>query len=208
MLISENKKFLYYHLYKVAGTSIRKALRPHCSILQVTAQNLNYATSIIIKKNIFQSPLCQFHPRLADVKLVLGNEFYSYYRFTFVRAPLDWQKSLYFFALKNPRHHQHSIISCMSFDEYIVWRIDNDLKLQTDLIMDGKELLVNNVYKFENIDSEFRKLCEKLNISANLQHKNVAGTGKKINITSQTLKRFHDAYARDYEVLGYSFDDN
>ena len=98
MLISEEKGFLYYHLYKVAGTSIRNSLLPYCSRRVAAMQNINYGLRTFGIK-IIDNPLYQFHPDLNDVKSLLGEEFYKYYRFTFVREPLDWQKSLYFFLI-------------------------------------------------------------------------------------------------------------
>ncbi|MFT6735025.1 MAG: hypothetical protein ACJAS9_003228 [Polaribacter sp.] len=202
MLISDKKNFLYFHLYKVAGTSIRNALIPYCSKSQVVAQNANYIASIL-GGSFNSNPLHQFHPDLKKVRDHLGDKFYSYYRFTFVREPLDWQKSIYFFTKKNPRHHQHKIVKDMTFEEYLRWRINTDLKLQSDLLIDGNELLVNDTYKFEDIQNEFKKLSDKLGIFSSLKHKNIAGAGKKIEISPQLKTEFIDIFRKDYETFGY-----
>lgn len=202
MLISKSHKFLYYHLYKVAGTSIRNVLIPYCSKKQVIAQNINHACSIFgIKLKI--PPIYNFHPDLTNVKNYLGEEFNDYYRFTFVRNPLDWQKSIYFFTKKNTRHHQHSIVKKMSFEEYIYWRINEDMKLASDLLFHDGDCLVNDIYRYEDITSEFKRLCKKINISTELPHKNIAGHNKKITISNKAIEDFIEAFKKDYEVFGY-----
>lgn len=206
MLISREKNFLYYHLYKVAGTSIRETLRPYCSSLQVIGQNINYVSSIAGIK-VFKSPLLEFHPKLVDVKHYLGADFYKYYRFTFVRNPLDWQKSIYYFTKKNPRHHQHNHIKNMSFEEYLEWRIDSDLKLQSDLIYDDDELLVDDMFKFEELIDSYLVLKGKLGLSKPLKHRNVAGKGKDVLLSKEGLKMFYDAFEKDYEKLGYKIEE-
>nr|WP_033230646.1 sulfotransferase family 2 domain-containing protein [Microbulbifer agarilyticus] len=204
MLISKEKNFLFFHVYKVAGTSIREVLRPYCSFRQVALQNLNYATSIFGVK-LPSAPINNFHPNLRDVRDYMGDLFYSYYRFSFVRHPLDWQKSLYFFMRKNRRHHQHNIVEGKSFEEYLKWRINEDRHLMIDLISDNNgDVLVNDIYRFEEIDSEFRRLCARININASLPHKNLAGFGNRVEVSPETLYEFKQAFSRDYEFFGYS----
>ncbi len=203
MLISEKKQFLFYHVYKVAGTSIRDVLRPYCSKKQVALQNLQYGASVL-GVNLEVPPVYKFHPRLVDVRDYMGDDFYKYYRFSFVRHPFDWQKSLYFFMCQNKRHHQHDMISKLTFEEYIKWRIDNELHLMSDLVSDSEgEVLLNDVYKFENIQSEFSALSNKLNITGVLPHKNVAGKGKKVELSDSTMKEFREAFSADFKNFKY-----
>ena len=203
MLISKENKFLFFHVYKVAGTSVRDALLPYCSKYQAGIQYLEHGLSVLGVPHSF-APIHEYHPKLTDVRDYLGEDFYKLYKFSFVRDPFDWQKSLYYFMLTNKRHHQHSVISSLSFDEYIKWRIDNDFKLMSQLVTDEQgELLVDDLYKFESIDTEFERLKKRLNISTSLPLKNVAGRGKKVELKEETLNEFFDAYSSDYETLGY-----
>lgn len=203
MLISYNKKFIYYHLYKVAGTSIRSALRPYCGKKQIMLQNYNYAAGIIGLPKV-KRPLYEFHPRLIDVKRFLGNEIYdSFYKFSFVRDPLDWQKSLYFFTLKNARHHQHNLVRNKTFEEYMRWRIDNDFKLQSDYLFENDVCLVDKIGKFENLSNDMSDICRTIGVSVNLKHKNVAGLGKDVTLSSDLLAEFKEMASPDYRRLGY-----
>lgn len=154
--------------------------------------------------NLNVAPINTFHPKLHDVKQYMGESFDQYYKFSFVRHPLDWQKSLFFFMKKNKRHHQHEIVSKFNFEDYIKWRLDSDFKLMSDLLYDeNNKLLVDDIYKFENIDSEFHKLCKVLEITATLPHKNIAGLGKKVELTDATLIEFKTAFHKDFLFFDY-----
>ena len=92
----------------------------------------------------------------------------------------------------------------MDFDSYIDWRIENDLKLQSDLIYDGNECLVNEIYKFEEINEAFDKIKSKFSLSTVLKHKNIAGKGKTIALSNSMKIKFLDAFEDDYRKLGYT----
>ena len=203
MLISESNNFMFFHVYKVAGTSIRDVLAPYCSKKQIALQLIDYGLSVLNISHEF-SPIYQYHPKLTSVRDYLGSDFYKYYRFSFVRDPFDWQKSLYFFMRLNTRHHQHQIISKLSFDEYIKWRIDNDLNLMSDIISDENgTLLVSELFRFEKINDEFNKLKKKISIEGELPMKNIAGRGRKVEVSDSTVKEFFEAFHNDYVKLGY-----
>ena len=202
MLISSKHNFLFYHVYKVAGTSIRNQLIPHCDHLQVPMQALTYGLRILGLPSPF-APVFEYHPSLSRVRDYLGDRFYDYYRFCVVREPLDWQKSLYFFAKSNPRHHQHNLIRAMDFNAYLEWRIAHDMKLQSDLIYANDECLVDTIARFETLADDFAAICKRIGVSCELKHLNTAGSGRSVAIAPETLARFRDAFGRDYERLGY-----
>jgi hypothetical protein len=187
----------------VAGSSIRDVLRPYCLNKQIVLQNISYASSIFGVK-LSLPPIYEFHPKLKDVKEYMGRDFDEYYKFAFVRHPLDWQKSLYFFMKKNQRHHQHAMISNMSFEQYLDWRINNEVRLMSDFVCDDNGgLLLDDIYHFENIASDFLTLKKKLNLKRDLPHKNAAGLGNEINISNELYSEFRDVYARDFSYFDY-----
>ncbi len=160
MLISHSHKFIFIHVYKVAGTSINTALLPYTH----SRSKKNKLKSLLrICPSYFNSDFNQ-HISAKELKLALPNKlFNSYFKFGFVRNPWDWQVSLYHFALQNPKHHQHDLIKRMhSFDEYIDWRINKDLRLQKDFLYDGNELLVNYIGKIESLENDLKIICDKV----------------------------------------------
>ena len=78
MLLSESKEFIFFHLYKTAGTSLRHVLKPYCGLNESKHYNVNgYLTNA--DKDIYE----------------------KYFTFGFVRNPWDWQVSLYHYMLKS-----------------------------------------------------------------------------------------------------------
>ncbi|WP_417275558.1 sulfotransferase family 2 domain-containing protein [Celeribacter halophilus] len=202
MLILPKKKAIFYHVYKVAGSSIRNALLPYGSKTQIYGQYINHIMTVArLPKS--SNPLLAYHPKLADVKTKMGVSFYNHYRFAFVREPLDWQKSLYFFMQKKAHLPGNKRVADMTFDEYLTWRMEHELRHQTDFLYDDDECLVNDIFHLETIDEDFKKLTEKLDIETTLPHLNKAGSGKKVEISDNVLDRFRRLHQVEYERLGY-----
>ncbi|GAM05345.1 sulfotransferase family 2 domain-containing protein [Novosphingobium sp. MBES04] len=196
---------MFYHVYKVAGSSIRNALIPHARKSQVAAQYVNHILTVA-RLPRSSNPLFAYHPRMADVKKKMGNEFYEYYRFGFVRNPMDWQKSLYFFMMKKTHLPGHKNVVGKSFDEYLNWRMEHEMRHQTDFIYDGDECLLDDIFHFENINEGFAQAASKIGIDGELPHLNKAGKGKSVEVSRDTLDRFLDLHRTEYDRLGYSLD--
>ena len=209
MILSTSKSFLFLHIYKVAGTSIRRGLlRYACKgiVLGQTANNLLQK----LRMPVLKSPLYQYHPRLRDVRAALGQaKFDQLFKFTFVRNPWDWQVSLYHYALQSPRHPQHKLMKSMSgFDEYLDWRVSEDLKLQSDFVCDEDgNLLVDYLGHFENLNDDLRNACSKVGIPCNLPFLNQSQRLHYTKYYSNWGRALvEEAFARDIEQFGYRFD--
>ncbi|MFY0634059.1 MAG: hypothetical protein JXQ91_09605 [Vannielia sp.] len=203
MLILPKQNALFYHVYKVAGSSIRNALLPYARKSQVYGQLLNHAL-LVSRLPRFSNPLLQYHPKLKDVRSELGDGFYAYYRFAFVRNPLDWHKSLYHFMLKKQHLPGNRRIAGMSFSEYLEWRMDTELRFQSEMIHDGDELLVSDIFHFETIQEDFERVKGRIGIAAELPHLNKAGSGHKLDVSPKVLQRFLEVHEREYQRLGYN----
>ncbi|MCK8077191.1 sulfotransferase family protein [Vibrio sp. 1CM2L] len=205
MLISDKKQFLFYHVYKVAGSSIRNNLLPYSNKKQIFNQAIYHSLNVTFGFKA-KDPLSKYHPYLKDVRDHLGDKYWKYYKFCFVREPLDWQKSLYFFMKKNNNHFQHKIVKDMTFDDYLYWRLNNDIKFQSDFIFDGDVKLVDDIFKFESLKEDFNLVCNRLNIEYALKHMNMAGNGKAIELRLSTLELFIDKHLEEYKLLGYDIE--
>lgn len=207
MLISKKHHFIFIHIYKNAGTSITNALRPFA------ASEWEWALIQPLKKLKIQtySGPHPFHDHIQASEVIdaLGSEaFNNLFSFAIVRNPWDWQVSLYNFALKNINHYQHDLVKNFeNFDEYIKWRCTSEIKFQKDFIYSHEgELLVNFVGRFENLDTDFKKICSHIGITASLPKLNVSNTKLYQQFyTDETRELVRHTFHPDIELLGYDF---
>lgn len=210
MIISHSKKFIFIHIYKVAGTSIRKVLQPH-------SDNPRDNMPLLLKLKFelggrfnFLSKWSMDHLKATEIKKLLPeDQWNNYFKFSFVRNPWDWQVSLYHFMLQDENHHQHKLINKMkNFEEYIDWRVHHSVELQKSFLYDSKgNLMVDYVGKFENLQQDFNEVLKKigmkevqlpvLNTSVHRYYKEY--------YNDKTRKMVEEAFKEDIELFKYEF---
>ncbi len=201
MIISYSKKFLFIHVYKVAGTSIRYALSPYGKPTIISR----------VKRNIFGKPFLgndfAHHVTSLEVRDKLGNrEFNKLFKFAFVRNPWDWQVSLYHFTIQNIDHFQHNKVKKLkNFEEYINWRIQEAMCFQSSFTHDGKgNQLVDFVGHIENIQTDFKQICDHVGIVCKLPviNRSIHKEYEKY-YTPITYNLIGDAYSKEIDLFGY-----
>lgn len=209
MLISRKHKFIFIHIYKNAGSSIRDAL-----ISYAASRLQRKFTGVLSKVNIkipalLHQPL-DAHVRASDVIDYMGLEnFRKYFSFAFIRNPWDWQVSQYKYMLKTPEHFQHDTIKKLkTFEDYIHWRCTEDVVFQKDYIYaENGELLVDFVGRFEDIDQDFQNICTRIGISANLPKINVSNTRPYQEFyNSETREMIRKTFEPDIALFNYEFE--
>jgi hypothetical protein len=218
MLISHSHRFIFIHVAKVAGVSIRSALEPYCE----EPQHFKIARPQPTLPDGTTNPTYEmwksalWHAKARDVKKQLSsNTFANFYKFAFVRNPWDWQVSMYHFILKRKDHiHHHKVSAMRSFDEYLEWVIatrnpypKNATKHQKDMLYDrNDELLVDFVGHYESLTQDFNKVCNQIGIQATLPSFNHS---KHENYThyynKSSIKRVAEYFQTDIERFGYTF---
>jgi hypothetical protein len=205
MLISYSKKFIFVHIYKVAGSSIRAALNkyqypPHENYFYHLLKRVKWLPS---------DQTLHSHSKARDIKKAVPERYFnSSFKFAFVRNPWDWQVSLYFYALQDEQHPQHQLTKNFSgFEEYLEWRVSEDLHLQKEFVTDEKDrLLVNFVGKIENLEDDFNYVCKQLGVEESLPHKNVSQHEHYKNYYNEkTRKLVAQHFKKDIELFDYSF---
>ncbi len=207
MLLSKKHNFIFVHIYKNAGTSITNALRPFA------ANKYEILASKALKKiNItpfFDPQPFHQHIKAQEIIDLIGEKnFDSYYSFAIVRNPWDWQVSLYHYMLKDKNHHQHELVKSFdNFEEYVRWRCKSEVRFQKDFIyFNDNKLLVNFVGRFENLESDFKKICQNIEIDATLPRLNVSNEIPYQEFYNEETKALvATAFSIDIETFGYSF---
>lgn len=209
MIISHSKRFIFVHNYKVAGTSVRSILNPHGNWSFRASTHLDKIKILMgIYPKVYSN---QFygHSTLLDLKKrIPGRIFSSYFKFGFVRDPWDWQVSLYMFMLQQKDHPQHKIVSSMkSFDEYIEWRVNKDLKLQKAFFYDEEgACLADFLGRYESLRSDFKVVREKMGIKSDLPHLNASRKERTyLNYYSiSSIDMVYEGFKDDIETFNYS----
>jgi hypothetical protein len=207
MLLSHSKKFIFVHVYKNAGTSLRKSLLPYAYPLHRRVLNKVLGPFGV---RAFDPMPCHGHASAQEIREVLGEKiFRDYYKFAVVRNPWDWQLSLYTFMRKDRLHFQHDIsMSFRSFDEYLQWRVNCDLNLQVDYLTDlDGSILVDDLLRFERLSEDFSRLSKRLGITAKMFHENRSkDSGYQSSYSEFGRKLVERHFAEDIERFGYTFE--
>jgi hypothetical protein len=210
MLISYSYNFIFIHIYKVAGVSIRDALgefshKPErhivCRILRKFGKEPSY-----YKLRTFPP-----HTKAWEAEEALPRKvFNNFFKFTFARNPWDWQVSLYHYMLQQPSHFQHDVITRIkNFDDYIKWRVNEDKHLQKEFVVDKDgNVIVDFIGKIENIEQDFQHICKKLGIESTLLHKNKSfHKDYRSYYNDKTVAMIEEHFKEDIEFFDYTFDD-
>lgn len=163
-MISHKHKCVFVHIPKVAGRSIEE--------LFIEDLGLNFYTRevLLIRRNDYP----EIGPRRLSHMIAseyvkyhyLSQELYdTYYKFAFVRDPYTRVYSFYkYFGYKY----------FMSFEKFVLEHLKNMyskeywfLRPQSDFLFDDNtNLLVDDVFYYEHIEEDYKKLCRKVNINA------------------------------------------
>lgn len=206
MIISHSKHFIFIHVYKVAGTSVKNALRPYADIMyrRVTLRRLLYVLGLT-------GPVPE-HATARQLAAQLPDEVWkNYFKFAFVRNPWDWQVSLYHYIASHPFHPEHTIVKRLgSLRAYLEWRLDKGVELQKDFVTDDNgKLIVDFVGKYETLVEDFRHICNRLNIEVDLPHKNPSDHAAYQHYYDDYTKQLiEQAYREDIEMFNYHFENN
>lgn len=135
-----------------------------------------------------------------------------------MRNPWDWQSSLYNYILARPEHPLHEkTVELDSFEKYLEWHCNNieSNKLphgigsvfQKDYIYsaDGR-LLSSFVGRFESLEQDFKIICDRIGVEANLPRLRVHKTKPyRDSYTPETRDLLARVFACDIEAFGYEF---
>lgn len=220
MLVSLSKKFIFIHIYKVAGSSLRQALSKYSyhpndnfinklfnTTLSTVAQK---DTAVYFDINGLYPLIKLTHGGVYDIEKINQKVFDDFYTFAFVRNPWDWQVSLYHYVLQRPNHKNHKVIKQIGgFKEYVKWkRCQPKIRCQTDFLLnkDG-QLKVDYVGRLETIEEDFKFLSSKLKLNTTLSHQNQSNHQKYCDYYDDESKQLtQQIFQRDIDLLGYSFD--
>jgi hypothetical protein len=208
MILSFSKKFIFIHIHKTAGSSVKNVLNKYSWYPEESI----YCT--ILKKLNLRPYTEDFHDhvRAWEIKEFISPKIFSeVYKFTFVRNPWDWMLSSYTYYLKHKYMHPHSYFAdqLKTFKGFVKWQTSNRLAFhnQYEFIYDQKgNCLVDHIGKFENLESEFNSICNRLGIKEKLPHINISKElGYRHEYDDETKDIVFKYYKKDIDIFSYEF---
>ncbi len=221
MLISYSRNFLFVHIAKTGGTSVRAALRRyrwggwHTLPLWLASQ-MNQWTRPRHKLGL-KFPR---HAKAIAAKEMLPEEvFQGLFKFVVVRNPWDLQVSSYHHIL---REKPEVLQGVKSFQDFLRLKfdpgraynflLDISAELQHEYIVDLQgEVIVDFIGRYESLETDFHKICSHIGIfTPRLPHLRKAKDRKDYRsyYTDNLAELVASHYRRDLELLGYSFEQN
>ncbi|WP_133718609.1 sulfotransferase family 2 domain-containing protein [Methylocaldum gracile] len=219
MLLSLKYNFLFVHIAKTGGTSIRDALwrqkwtDPY-RIPQFLCSKLSGMTGHKIGAKFPR------HAKIIAAKEMLPREvFESLFKFAFVRNPWDLQVSSYHHIR---RERPQLITHIDSFEAFLRWKLDParppqyhadmSTELQSDYVIDlHGNTVVDFLGRYEFLAEDFETACKRIGIKTpKLPHSRKATDRRKDyrdyynDVTAQLVA---DHYRPDIERFGYRFDE-
>ncbi len=218
MLLSPKYNFLFVHIAKTGGTSVRAALqglrwKDPLYLPMFICSRLSHLTGHRIGTKFPR------HSKIILAKESLPAEFFDQlFKFAFVRNPWDLQvSSFHHIRRERPRLMQ----GVDDFETFLKWKfdserpyqyhIDTSIESQSDYLIDlHGNIIVDFIGRYENLHDDFITACEKIGIATRkIPHKRKATDRKKDYrkyYTDATAELVAEHFKRDIELLGYNFD--
>ena len=211
MIYSSSKGFLFCHVPKTGGTSIRKQIeqyrRPEeSSYIYKLCRRFGFADTYPFY-DFFHRP----HTTLSKAKLLLGEKAYAkLFVFAVAREPVDWLCSCYkFFRLGNSTIKGRKTNKINSFSEYVdaMISLEHSKPCQAYLLIDNTgALLVDAIGHFDHLETFCSQIHNKLGFNAiklpHLNTNNFTANDLKADIaTNSSLEeKIKRAWALDFEI--------
>ncbi len=218
MLLSPRYRFLFVHIAKTGGTSVRTALRrvqrsdPYYPA-QWLASRLSHLTAHRIGAKFPR------HARIVCAQEMLPREFFdSLFKFAIVRNPWDLQvSSFHHIRRERPQflagHEEFADFMRYKLDperEY-QFHVDTSMQLQRDYLVGlGGQLLTDFVGRYESLHQDFQTICERIGVDLSLPHKRQAtdrSRDYRSYYSDDLAEQVANWFEPDIREFGYRFDD-
>lgn len=215
MLISYRRRFIFVHVPKVAGWSVREALRP-CAVRaqrRTLARRLRCRFGLQsaeedIDQKFLDSRSLTYHSTAAEVRRALPQEFSTFFTFAFVRNPWDWHVSYYNSVLGAPHLPTHATIAAAgSFERYVEEQAPFQAPCLKAFVVDTDgRCIVDFVGRFESLERDFGEVCRRLGVAPPLTRVNQSPHRPYREYYDARRRRIiEDLHRQDCEYFAYSF---
>jgi hypothetical protein len=198
-MISSEKKFLFIHVPKTGGNSIQNILKDYSEDKIVTKEKYQDG----VERFGIRNEECNFakHSSLSHYKKILDKEtYYGLFKFATIRNPWDMMISHYFSFHRGVKQwnrksftklvNKVKLLRYYITERYIFLDVLDKIKKKNILSKKKLDADIDFIMRFENLDDDFKLLCEKIDIP----YKPLLKRNISIN------KRQHYSYYYDEEL--------
>lgn len=219
MIVSHKRKFIFIHIPKTGGGSIRRTLLPHADIITAKDAKTDHAKKFkrLINNNMTVKNM-SIHAKPKVVQNLVGRKVWAnYFKFCFVRNPWDLMVSLYYFN-RRPDYGKTEVgrfAKRHNFTDFITWFVRTRKNKKGGIITKGQlpyilnnngKLLINYVGRFENLVNEFGNITNKLGIKEKLMHSNrTSHKPYREYYDDRTCELVAYFFKRDIEYFNFEF---
>jgi Sulfotransferase family len=216
MLLCYRHRFLFVHIAKTGGTSVRRALGPErwkdrYRIALFLCSRLSAMTGHRLGVKFPR------HAKAVAAKEMLPRELFGeLFKFAFVRNPWDLQVSSYHHIR---RERPHLMDGIEGFPSFIRWKlnpgrpyhyiVDTSMELQSDYLRDlSGDIIVDYVGRYESLQEDFDEVCRRIGIPRRDLPRLREATDRRAYRSyydDQTAELVANHFRADIETLGYSF---
>ena len=194
MVICHEKRCIYIHIPKTAGTSVEHFLRDG---------GLNSIELLGVRGG-----RSTHHYTTMEIKNMFPESFLSYYKFSIIRNPYDRLLSEYYWKYSNNK----------TKDEFLDFVADIMIKNKyfSNIYYDHfipqyvflynksvKKLLVNQLFKYEDLEWVAGYLKRKLKISVDFPNLNKSKNEIKEDWSCIQREKIYNLYKKDFELFSY-----
>lgn len=218
MIISKQKKFVFVHISKNAGTSLRNHLKRWSDTNKLfnifykfdkkfrftdlqTGYYNRYGRNIIKTINYFlpiDYRYCYYHQRLHE----LQENYFNFFKFAVFRDPIQRFYSQYNFCLQKQHSvlHQTALKGINHFCEKL-FDDQTSLSLQKSFVTRNNKIIVDYLLDFNNLYKDFEIVCNHLELDKiKLDHQNKTTVKTEEKIGELNKKKLVDYFYDDIEI--------
>lgn len=210
MVYSRKKKFLFIHIPKTAGTSLREVLNRHAArpgFLNFLARRITRGSPGLGQRFFYRWRTFEPHVPFSGAQgLLPSRELESCFKFCFVRNPYERLVSFFRHIEKHRGHPHHRRIKNWGGFPGLVEHLGELAEpSQLSYTLDCEHLpAMDFVGRFENIHRDFGIVAGRLGIDARLPYRNANPGGSWRDFYTDSIRdRVFRFYAEDFAEFGY-----
>ncbi len=217
MVLSLRHRFLFVHIAKTAGSSLRRSLRriqrrDPWYVLQFAASRLSHVSGHRIASKLPR------HARIIAAKEMLPEPFFdSLFKFSFVRNPWDRYVSAYHHIMREQRHLLKGDESFegflrLVFDPERPWQyhLDTFSTVEWSYLVDLEgRCCVDFIGRYERLEEDYEEIFKRIGVIApGLAHERMSSGRKdyRAYYSDEMAEWVATRHRADLEHLAYTFD--